>query len=57
MRGSCIYLDNWYIAPNLLCARNTDTVGTMRSNRKELPEHVKQARLKGGELETAFQQK
>jgi hypothetical protein len=59
-KGCCLYLDIWYTSPKLvdtLYARNTDVVGTMRSNRKEFPECVKQARLQKGELVTAFRQK
>jgi len=56
-RGYCLYLDNWYTSPNLvdtLCTRKTDVVGTMRTNRKELPDFVKRAILKKGETVAAF---
>jgi hypothetical protein len=59
-KGYCLYLDNWYTSPKLvdmLCARNTDIVGTMRTNTKEFPECVERARLQKGELVMAFWQK
>jgi len=59
-RSYCLYLDNWYIIPNLvdiLCTRKTDVVGTMRKNRKEFPGFVKRARLKKRETVAAFRKK
>jgi hypothetical protein len=59
-KGYSLYLDNWYTSPNLvdtLCARETDIVRTMRTNRKEFPEFVKRARLKKGETVAAFLKK
>jgi hypothetical protein len=56
-KGYSLYLDNWYTSPKLvdtLCARQTDVVGNMRTNRKEFPDFVKRARLKKGETVAAF---
>jgi len=56
-RGYCLYVDIWYTSPNLvdtLYTRKTDVVGTTRTNRKELPDFVKRARLKKGETVAAF---
>jgi hypothetical protein len=58
--GCCLYLDNWYTSPKLvdtLCARQTDVVGTKRTNRKEFPGFVKRARLKKVETVAAFHKK
>ena len=59
-KGYCLYLDNWYTSPKLvdtLCTRKTDVVGTMRTNRKELPDFVKKAKLEKGKTVTAFREK
>ena len=50
-KGYCLYLDNWYTGAKVvdnLCTRKTDVVGTMRTNRKEIPDFMKRARLKKG---------
>jgi hypothetical protein len=59
-KGYCLYLDNWYTSPKLvdtLCARQTDVVGTMRTNKKEFPHFMKTARLKKAETVAAFRKK
>jgi len=58
-KGYCLYLENWYTSPKLvdtLCTRKTDTVGTLRTNRKEFPGFMK-ARLKKGETVAAYRKK
>lgn len=50
--GHCIVMDNYYSSPELflkLVKRNTDAVGTVRSNRKSLPSDFKDATLKKSE--------
>ncbi|CAF4506482.1 unnamed protein product [Rotaria sp. Silwood2] len=50
--GHCIVMDNYYSSPKLflqLVERNTDAVGTVRSNRKSLPSNFKYVKLKKNE--------
>jgi hypothetical protein len=51
-KGHTLYTDNWYTSVNLaetLLKNETHLVGTLRKNRKHLPEDVKNAKLKTGE--------
>ncbi|CAF4596301.1 unnamed protein product [Rotaria sp. Silwood2] len=50
--GHCLVMDNYYSSPKLflqLVERNTDAVGTVRSNRKSLPSNFKYVKLKKNE--------
>ncbi|KAJ8929353.1 hypothetical protein NQ314_017972 [Rhamnusium bicolor] len=51
-QGRTICTDNWYTSLQLaerLLDRNTYLVGTMRSNRKDIPQEVAKVKLKVGE--------
>ena len=59
-KGYCLYTDNFYTSPTLadmLVDNETDTVGTVRLNRKDVPAFIKQAKIKGGERVAAFRNK
>lgn len=49
-----LYLDNWYSSPTLHynLQNKTKTVGTVRSNRKNIPEDVVILKLKKGKVQT-----
>lgn len=52
-KGATLYTDNWYTSIELaqkLLDRNTHLVGTLRKNRKGLPQDVVNAKLKKGEI-------
>lgn len=56
-KGYCVTVDNYYTSPQLadaLVMNQTDTYGTLRMNRKEVPEELKRKKLKKGEV-AAFQ--
>lgn len=56
-KGYCVTVDNYYTSPQLadaLVMNQTDTYGTLRLNRKEVPEQLKRKKLKKGEV-LAFQ--
>ena len=51
-KGHTLYLDNWYSSPKLfitLVNSKTNAVGTVRSNRKNMPNAFGKAKLKVGE--------
>ena len=51
--GRTLYTDNWYTSVPLaktLINRDTHLVGTLRSNRKDIPKEVIQKKLKKGEI-------
>ena len=51
-RGHTVWMDNFYNSPDLarfLKSKNTDCVGTLRPNRKNVPPLVKNKKLKKGE--------
>lgn len=53
-KGYICYVDNWYSSPSLfvrLLQRNTYAVGTVRSNRKNMPTEMKHSTLEVGESE------
>ncbi|XP_071053828.1 piggyBac transposable element-derived protein 4-like [Onthophagus taurus] len=55
--GYCVTTDNFYTSPQLadfLAQRKTDSYGTMRMNRQEVPKEIREKKLKKGEI-TAFQ--
>lgn len=57
--GYCITTDNYYTSPQLadfLTSKKTDTYGTLRSNRKDLPQEFAKTKTKKGES-LAFQRK
>jgi hypothetical protein len=59
-RGYIIGLDNYYSSPELFDLLNqlhTDAVGTVRSNRKELPKDVMKCKLKKGEVAVSYRNK
>ena len=48
-KGYCVTVDNYYISPQLadaLVMNQTDTYGTLRLNRKEVPQQLKRKKLK-----------
>ena len=50
--GYTLYIDNWYSSFELskvLLSRSTDTIGTLRKDRKDLPRDFKQEKLTKGE--------
>ena len=50
--GYTLYIDNWYSSFELskvLLSRSTDTIGTLRKDRKDLPHDFKQKKLTKGE--------
>ncbi|KAG8174874.1 hypothetical protein JTE90_020606 [Oedothorax gibbosus] len=52
-KGYCVTLDNFYTSPELaelLIAKRTDMFGTLRLNRRGLPQQLKDAKLKKGEI-------
>lgn len=56
-KGYSLYVDNYYTSPTLfdeLCAEDTSCVGTVRTNRKEVPKALK-LKLKRGD--TVFRQR
>lgn len=56
-KGYCLTTDNFYTSPELadiLISNKTDTYGTMKTNRKEIPPAFRSKKLKAGEI-VAFQ--
>uniref|UniRef100_A0AAF5DKM1 PiggyBac transposable element-derived protein domain-containing protein n=2 Tax=Strongyloides stercoralis TaxID=6248 RepID=A0AAF5DKM1_STRER len=56
-KGYCVIADNFYLSPELadvLIQHNTDVYGTLRPNRRDLPENFNKITLKKGEI-AAFQ--
>ncbi|XP_015436675.1 PREDICTED: piggyBac transposable element-derived protein 4-like [Dufourea novaeangliae] len=54
-KGYTLFLDNWYSSPNLykiLQAKNTNVVGTVRKNRKNMPKELASYKLNKGEVRT-----
>ena len=53
-RGYTLWLDNYYNSPTLAreqkTVHDTDCVGTLRINRKNVPKKVKEKKLKKGEI-------
>ena len=52
-KGYCVTLDNFYTSPELLeilIKHKTDTYGTVRSNRKNLPTNFAREKLKRGDV-------
>ena len=52
-KGRTLYLDNFYTSVPLayrLLELKTHTVGTLRQNRKYIPQEIQQAKLKKGEI-------
>ena len=59
-KGYRLYIDNFYTSPVLadnLAQKQTDCVGTLRLNRREVPKVIKETKLKKGETVSAFRQK
>ena len=59
-KGYCLYTDNFYTSPTLadkLVDCETDTVGTVRVTRKDVPAKIKEAKLKKGETVAAYRKK
>jgi hypothetical protein len=53
-KGHTLYLDNWYSSPDLfrrLTDRQTNAIGTVRPNRKNMPPDISKNKLKRGEHE------
>lgn len=52
-QGYTMYLDNWYSSPSVfeyLLQNNTNAIGTVRSNRKNMPKDLASLKLKKGEI-------
>lgn len=52
-KGYTLYLDNWYSSPNLflnLLKNDTNAVGTVRNNRKNMLKELSKSKLKKGEV-------
>ena len=59
-KGYCLYTDNFYMSPALadkLVDNETDTVGTVRVTRKDIPAKIKGTKLRKGEIVAAYQKK
>lgn len=59
-KGHCLFLDNFYNSPDLaekLVKQRTDCVGTMRINRRGIPEEIKTIKLAKGETIAMFRKK
>ena len=59
-KGYCLYTDNYYTSPALadaLAEHETDTVGTVRVVRKDVPRKVKESKLKKGEIVAEYRKK
>ena len=59
-KGYCLYTDNFYTSPTLadmLVDCNTDTIGTVKVARKDVPAKIKDAKLKKGEVVAAYRKK
>ena len=51
-KGHCVYMDRWFSSPKIfdhLWGCKTKAVGTVKSNRKEMPKHAFFEKLKEGE--------
>ena len=56
-KGYCLYTNNFYTSPTLadtLVDFNTDTIGTVKVARKDVPAKIKDAKLKKGEVVAAY---
>jgi hypothetical protein len=60
-KGHTLYLDNWYYSPDLfrrLTDRQTNAIGTVRLNGKNMPPDISKNKLKQGSkkygLQTTF---
>lgn len=52
-KGYTLFLDNWYSSPKIfeyLLQHDTDAIGTVRSNRKNMPKELTELKLKKGEI-------
>lgn len=52
-KGYCVTVDNFYNSPDLaeiLISRKTDIYGTLRTNRRGVPDEIKNKKMKKGEL-------
>lgn len=52
-QGYTLYLDNWYSSPNIfeyLLANETNAIGTVRNDRKNMPKDLSSLKLKKGEV-------
>ena len=59
-KGYCLYTDNFYMSPSLadiLVSKQTDFVGTLRLNCRDVPQKVKEAKLNKTEIVVAFKNK
>jgi hypothetical protein len=53
-KGHTLYLDNWYSSPDLyrrLTERKTNVIGTVRPNRRDMPQDISKTKLKRGDHE------
>ena len=59
-RGYNLYIDNWYSSPTLfekLLEANTNVVGTIRLNRKNIPEELKEQQPEKGDAIAMYSHK
>lgn len=56
-QGYTLFLDNWYSSPNVfdyLLQHDTNAIGTVRCNRKNMPKDLQSLMLKKGEIAHAI---
>ena len=59
-KGYCLYIDNFYMSSTLadkLVDCETDTVGTVRVMRKDVPAKIKDTKLKKGKIVAVYWKK
>jgi hypothetical protein len=59
-RGHNLYIDNWYSSPTVfekLLQTDTNVVGTIRLNRKNMPEELKKQKLEKGDAIATYSHK
>ena len=59
-KGHCVYIDNWYTSIeicNVLNSNTTDVIGTLRRDRKGIPDTFVKKKLKQGETVVQYEHK
>ena len=59
-KGHCVYIDNWYTSIeicNVLNGNTTDVIGTLRRDRKGIPDTFVKKKLKQGETVVQYEHK
>jgi hypothetical protein len=58
--GHTVFIDNWYTSPSLflnLAGKKTNAVGTVRVNRKNMPQQFKSTKMGKGETKVVYSHK